>query len=525
MRKVQGLGGKFGEKICEDLGIQHMGELINFSKEELQRRYDERNGQWLYNIARGIDLEAVTPRLISKSIGCCKKFPGQNAIAATTTLTHWLSELATEITERLEQDELENNRRPKQMVVSFVQAINNVDVSNSRTVNLTAINVEKIVNDAMDILKKNTDKFYKSPDSCTILNYRIKFLGLNVSKFESTDAKKGNTIKNMFQRDAENRKNETKVDSTDGDSKTESNEIGKTDNNLENEATTSRSDDVDTTADKKDDTKNSFFLNYHRMRLQKQAEAERALKAEQENRLENNQSDETDETDEENTFQNDMLLEELEQNNQEMKQTNSPTPSTSARPDYMETYAEFYAPAKVEVPKVECSQCGKKVNEHEMQVHTDEHLAFQLTQEERVEFRNQLKRSNESTTPTAKKQKTSANNKVKSPPKKMPSIEKFLRKDDSMAIPSTSTADNVEAEKCAECGKMIPIVDLFEHMDYHAAKKLHSELMRSEAMANQANNNTIKNTSLSKSKKSKKNTSTKDKPNAMKNIASFFQSS
>lgn len=39
VRKLQRLGGKLGEKICEDLGIQHMGDLINFSKEELQRRY------------------------------------------------------------------------------------------------------------------------------------------------------------------------------------------------------------------------------------------------------------------------------------------------------------------------------------------------------------------------------------------------------------------------------------------------------------------------------------------------------
>lgn len=41
---MQGLGGKYGEKICEDLDIVNMGELIRFTKDELQRRYDERNG-------------------------------------------------------------------------------------------------------------------------------------------------------------------------------------------------------------------------------------------------------------------------------------------------------------------------------------------------------------------------------------------------------------------------------------------------------------------------------------------------
>lgn len=44
MKKVQGLGGKFGEKICEELSIEKMAELIRFSKEELVRRYDERSG-------------------------------------------------------------------------------------------------------------------------------------------------------------------------------------------------------------------------------------------------------------------------------------------------------------------------------------------------------------------------------------------------------------------------------------------------------------------------------------------------
>jgi nucleotidyltransferase/DNA polymerase involved in DNA repair len=35
---------------------------------------------WLYNIARGIDHDPVTKRLVSKSIGCCKNFPGRQAL-------------------------------------------------------------------------------------------------------------------------------------------------------------------------------------------------------------------------------------------------------------------------------------------------------------------------------------------------------------------------------------------------------------------------------------------------------------
>lgn len=524
MRKVQGLGGKFGERICEDLGISHMGDLIRFSKEELQRRYDEKNGQWLYNIARGIDLEAVTPRLVSKSIGCCKKFPGRNAISAITTLTHWLHELAKEISERLEQDELENNRRPKQMVVSFVQTINNADVSSSRTVNMTTYDEEKIVSDAIDVIKRNTEKFFKSGENATVLNNPIKFLGLNVGKFESTEVKKGNTIQDMFQKTIENQKNETKIDQEATGVKTNCDE------NEANNAATSK--DPKPQQEKKEDVRESYFAKIHRMQLEKKAEEEARKAEEERRRIEAEEAEVDEENDEENTFNNDMLMEELEQNNQSEQQSRpeSPAPSTS-NANYMHTYAEFYkAP---EVPKVECTQCGKKVNAHEIQIHTDEHLAFQLTQEQRVEFQSQLKRNIPSTTPAAKKQKTTTNNKSKSPPK-VASIQKFLVKADQVdttATPSTSTATDVETEKCQECGKYVPIVDLFEHMDFHAAKKLQEELMKAE-IANRTNNNTIqnsggKNVSAVKGKKSKTktsgNASSNNAPNAMKNISSFFK--
>lgn len=527
---MQGLGGKFGEKLCEDLGIKYIGELIKFSKEELYRRYDERSGQFLYNIARGIDLEPVTPRLISKSIGCCKKFPGRNAIAAITTLTHWLTELAKEITDRLEQDELENSRRAKQMVVSYIQNINNVDVSSSRTVNMTSTDVEKLVSDALDVLKKNTDKFFKSSD-CIALNNPIKFLGLNVGKFESTEAKKGNTIQNMFQRCIENKKNEVKEETVASKSEaicddTENDTDGKSDENVTtNEVVINQVDDSEKTKnDKEEELKKSFFYNYHRMR--KEAEAERLKAQQEEAEREIAEYEANSESDEENAFQTEMLMEELERNTQpQVRRSNSPIPSTSTKAEYMQTYAEFYKPdTEIQFPKVECEQCGKQVNAHEIQIHTDEHLAFQLTQEQRDEFRSQLKRTTPATsiTPSGKKKKTAGTNSKTKTPTNVPSIQKFLVKpgqdDSTAAVASTSTTANIETEKCIECGKNIPITDLFEHMDYHAAKKLQDELMKSELQANRTVDSTII------TKKTKKTNGTA--PNgvkAVKNIASFFQ--
>lgn len=534
IRKVQGLGGKFGEKLCEDLGIKHMGELIKFSRDELQRRYDERSGQWLYNIARGIDLEAVTPRLVSKSIGCCKKFPGRNAISAITTLNHWLTELAKEINERLEQDIVENSRRPKQMVVSYTQTINNVDVSSSRTVNLTTTDVEKIVANAMDVLKKNTEKFFKSSD-CMVLNNPIKFLGFNVGKFESTETKKGNTIQNMFQRCIESKKNEVKegtiVDESEAkpcnDTQNDKNEV-----DAINAVATNQMDDAEKMKkDREEELKKSFFYNYHRMR--KEAEAER-LKAEQEEAEQERAQIQYDDdynvdSDLENSFQTEMLMEELERNSRpHLRRSNSPIASTSSKAEYMDTYAEFYRPSTVaQTPKVKCTQCGKQINAHEIQIHMDEHLAFQLTQEQREEFRSQMKRATPttSTSLSGKKQKTTATNSKLKTPTNVASIQKFLVKpghDDSIAIASTSTDANIETEKCIECGRNIPIIELFEHMDYHAAKKLQDELMRSESQT-QANRGGGKNVTSGKSKKATKKATATGSNAAVKNIASFFQ--
>lgn len=501
-----------------------MGDLINFTKEDLQKRYDDKNGNWLYNIARGIDLEAVTPRLVSKSIGCCKKFPGRNAITAITTLNHWLHELAKEISERLEQDEEENNRRPKQMVISFIQSINNVDISSSRTVNLTTLDEERLVSDALDVLKKNTEKFFRSPDNPTVLNNPIKFLGLNVGKFENLDSKRENTIQNMFQRNLDSRKNETTV-TTANDNK----DIPDSESCDDKENQTSH-DNISTGNDngkKSSNSKISFFSSYGKARILE--EAEKAAKDQ-----ETHASDVievVEKREDVNTFQNDMLMAELEanvQHNQVSSGSESPKPSTSSSLDYKQTYAEFYRPqSHSELSKVECEQCGKQIFEHELQIHSDAHLAFQLAQEQRTEFQNQLKRTIPQSTPAAKKMKIQTAPKTGLPSNTL-SIQKFLVKApplEQLSNHSVGTEENIETEKCVECGRNIPIVELLEHTDYHTAKKLHEELLLAEMKAHRVDGIASKN-SPNQNETSKKTKSQKRKTpisNSTKNIASFFQ--
>lgn len=516
---------------------------------------------WLYNIARGIDLEAVTPRMTSKSIGCCKKFPGRNAITGLATLEHWLHELAKEICERLEQDELENNRRPKQLVVSYMQTINNNDVSSSRSLNLTAIDEEKIVNDALDVLKRNTEKFLKSTDNNQILNNSIKFLGLSVGKFETQDSKRSNTIQDMFKKTIDTQaKIDEKKDSESSvieETKAEceravtkkcatildmfkkttvsSVKNGEKSEELSNDGTRNGSNKPA----EHTNAKQSFFA---KLKISKPIVSTEEVEIAPSTFADATVEESSHDHDEQNAFQNEVLLEEIAENEQILRQmrASSPVASTSKLTDYTQTYAEFYRPPPShELPKVKCSQCNKMVNAHELQVHTDEHFAFQLTQEQRVEFQSQLQTSTAAaaTPPAAKKMKTSKSSTTTT---NTFSIDKFLVKklashhDES--VPGSSRAIHIETETCDECGKNIPIADILEHIDYHAAKKLHEELMKSEiapyrraasdtksktntTTVGKGNKNKKKVNHNSSSSSSNKNTSN----NSMKSIVTFFQ--
>uniref|UniRef100_A0A0A1XKP3 DNA polymerase eta n=1 Tax=Zeugodacus cucurbitae TaxID=28588 RepID=A0A0A1XKP3_ZEUCU len=207
LTKIQGLGGKFGENICTSLNIRFLAELLPFSEQELQRKYDEKNGTWLYNICRGIDLEAVTPRFYSKSIGCCKKFPGRNNITGLNTLRHWLGELANEICDRMEKDMLEHNRRAKQMVLSFIQDFEGVEVSSSRSVPLKGYDQETLTKSSLEVLQTHTKQFFKTGSSLALHN-PIKFLGISVGKFETIQSGQSK-LQEMFANMAAKKKNET----------------------------------------------------------------------------------------------------------------------------------------------------------------------------------------------------------------------------------------------------------------------------------------------------------------------------
>lgn len=142
----------------------------------------------MYNIARGIDLEPVTPRLIPESIGCCKNFPGLNALKTITVIKQWLNELASEIAERLAKDIEKNKRRAKLLTVSFYQ-----ETAMSRSCALNSYETNSIANEAFNLLKK----FNTAAPNTDSWNPPIKFLGLSASKFENEQMSIGKYLKSI----------------------------------------------------------------------------------------------------------------------------------------------------------------------------------------------------------------------------------------------------------------------------------------------------------------------------------------
>ena len=71
---------------------------------------------WLYRISRGLDDDPVRDRVLPKSHGCSKTFPGRNALADLPSVQKWVHELAQELDERLDMDVEQNGRFARLLV-------------------------------------------------------------------------------------------------------------------------------------------------------------------------------------------------------------------------------------------------------------------------------------------------------------------------------------------------------------------------------------------------------------------------
>ncbi|CAL5410677.1 unnamed protein product [Camellia sinensis] len=124
--KVKQLGGKLGSSLQIDLGVNTVGELLQFSEEKLQERYGVNTGTWLWNIARGISGEEVEGRLLPNSHGSRKTVPGPQALKKIASVEHWLNELCEELSEYLHSD-LEQNKRIAHTLTLHARAFKSSD--------------------------------------------------------------------------------------------------------------------------------------------------------------------------------------------------------------------------------------------------------------------------------------------------------------------------------------------------------------------------------------------------------------
>ncbi|GFN97064.1 DNA polymerase eta-like [Plakobranchus ocellatus] len=178
--KIRHLGGKLGAFLTDDLHLQHMGDLVQFSEKELQQHCGIKTGSWLFNACRGIESESVSTRELPKSIGCSKNFRGKDILDTREKVKFWLSELSKEVSERLNKDQIQNKRTAKSLTVYVrSQVESGSSSSSSRACLLARYDADKICLDAYTMIKPfNTSSSQSLQWYPPLIN-----LGLSASKF------------------------------------------------------------------------------------------------------------------------------------------------------------------------------------------------------------------------------------------------------------------------------------------------------------------------------------------------------
>lgn len=502
VHKITGLGGKFGIQLAEKLGIQFMNELCQFSEKELIQKFDEKTAIWLYNIARGIDLEPVTTRLVSKSIGCCKKFPGKSALVTEEEVRHWLGELAQEIAERLEQDQMENNRKARQITVSFAQEVGRRDVSSSRTTALSSYDSRKIYEDTFEVIKK----FCLKGDG----TFHLKFLGLSAGNFE--DMKNIREITSFFKMGESKTINEmdknsnleryfTSMENMKHELIEEKKELlSESIVEFEPEPSTSKpviqdssavNDDNDSISSElfssnetpESDLKqtSSFFVNY----------------------ISSYKKDEDSKSPISRDFNTSKVLEEnIESNSSDDKELIVQQNLDAAN---------IHTTSDIAVEDtVTCDECGMAVGTSEIISHKDYHYALNIVKSEAEQYKQKTSEIKPNTGNVGKRGSV----KRKQPEfHKTGTLEKFLKN-------QIINNETDEGEMCEDCKRRINFDELESHRDYHLAKRLHKEINSPKTTT--SSNDYTKRVDTKSSIKNK-NVKSKNNSSTMRTVTSFFK--
>ncbi|GAB1611026.1 DNA polymerase eta-like [Argonauta hians] len=201
IHKVRNLGGKLGEELKRRHGVEMMSHLWQFSKEHLVDVYGSKTGLWLHGLCRGHDAETVTARQVPKSIGCSKNFLGKAALDTTDKVKYWLTQLATEVEERLIKDKENNKRSATSMVASvrYKSPVTQMMQSSSRTAAVVHYTAEKIAATAFALLQQ----FNLCPPHQASWSPPLLMLSISVGKFVSVPSG-GSSISSLLKKQISN---------------------------------------------------------------------------------------------------------------------------------------------------------------------------------------------------------------------------------------------------------------------------------------------------------------------------------
>lgn len=194
IKKVRNMGGKLGVEVRSSLCAEKMSDLAKYSLGELQARFGDKTGEWLYQLSQGVDRDPVRPRQLPKSLGCGKNFPGKGKLATTDQVKYWLEQLAGELQERLSKEAELNNREARLLGVGFKTEAN---TSFTRSCHLKDSSAAQIARDLYNLLLP----FNSTKDNKSNTWYPgIVVLQISASKFEEVSESSTPSISSFFKK-------------------------------------------------------------------------------------------------------------------------------------------------------------------------------------------------------------------------------------------------------------------------------------------------------------------------------------
>lgn len=194
IKKVRNMGGKLGVEVRSSLCAEKMSDLAKYSLGELQARFGDKTGEWLYQLSQGVDRDPVRPRQLPKSLGCGKNFPGKGKLATTDQVKYWLEQLAGELQERLSKEAELNNREARLLGVGFKTEAN---TSFTRSCHLKDSSAAQIARDLYNLLLP----FNSTKDNKSNTWYPgIVVLQITASKFEEVSETSTPSISSFFKK-------------------------------------------------------------------------------------------------------------------------------------------------------------------------------------------------------------------------------------------------------------------------------------------------------------------------------------